>query len=121
MYYVDKTVESNAYPELLEVTPTAVYVREGVKEINDEERTFYRYRESKYNKDEYVEKLSKSNDSLERMSLTTMMALVEKNAEIERVKKENETLKLTNITALKGIAELNADVEKLKGGATDQG
>lgn len=108
MYYVNKTVSSGTLPQLLEVTPTAVYVRKDVVEVTedteDKERTYYRYKESKYNKDEYIEQLSKSNNTLERMSITSMLAIAEKDKEIEK-------LKQTNLTTMLALAELNKKLE----------
>lgn len=65
MYYVDRTVESNTCPELLEVTPTAVYVRKEIKqvteELEDKEVLSYEYLESKYDKDTYLKMLADEN------------------------------------------------------------
>lgn len=65
MYYKDKVVQSNHKPKQLEVTPTAVYVRVDVtkkeNEIDGEKQKYYEYKESKYTKDDYIEKLTNEN------------------------------------------------------------
>lgn len=65
MYYTNKKVSSSTQPLVLEITPTAVYVRKEIKqvteELEDKEVLSYEYLESKYDKDTYLKMLADEN------------------------------------------------------------
>lgn len=106
MYYVNKTVSSGESPQELEVAPTAVYVRKDVKEVSEEvegkERTYYRYKESKYDKDEYIELLTEASDSLGETVTIEKLKNTQKSRAIDSLGETVAELKFDILMLMKG-------------------
>ena len=110
-YYVDNTVSSDTSPQLLEITPTAVYVRKNIEEltetVDDIKRTYYRYTESKIAKDVYIEQLAEDNAHL--TTTTAAMGEVVAKERFENMQKSRVISELGQT-----VATLRFDVLSLK-------
>ena len=120
LYYTNKAVSSDTSPQLLEITPTAVYVRKNIEEltetVDDIKRTYYRYTESKIAKDVYIEQLAKDNESL--TGTTVAMGEVVAKERFENMQKSRVITELgQTVTALRfDVMSLKADAQSPKGG-----
>lgn len=116
-YYVDNTVSSDTPPQLLEITPTAVYVRKNIEEltetVGDIKRTYYRYIESKIAKDAYIEQLAEDN-----AHLTTTTAAMGEVVAKERFENMQKSLVISELGQT--VATLRFEVLSLKSAIDDQ-
>ena len=121
MYYENKKVFSGTQPLTLEITPTAVYVREYIQqvkeEIEDKEILSFEYLESKYDKDTYLKMLAEENAEMKDSTSSLGQQLS---------KEKIETLQKTQMISSLGqsIADLKMEVLQLKneqrGGDSDE-
>lgn len=68
-------------PEI-EVNIDTVYIRSNITKIEEEDFTGWEYDEEQYDKDEFIELISKENDRLKRDNINNMKAMVELHTKI---------------------------------------
>ena len=105
MYYTNRVVQSDSKPKELDITPTAVYVRSDIKKRkrtdDEKEYVYYEYKESKYNKDEYIEILTKTNNDLGQEFAKEKIFGMQKDATMLGIGQELAKVKL-DVMLLKG-------------------
>lgn len=73
---------SQEYIPNIEVNTDTVYIRSGIKRVEEEDFTGWEYDEEQYDKDEFIELISKENDRLKRDNINNMKAMVELHTKI---------------------------------------
>jgi hypothetical protein len=68
-------------PEI-EVNIDTVYIRSNITKIEEEDFIGWEYDEEQYDKDEFIELISKENDRLKRDNINNMKAMVELHTKI---------------------------------------
>ena len=68
-------------PEI-EVNIDTVYIRSNITKIEEMEFSGWEYDEEQYDKDEFIELISKENDRLKRDNINNMKAMVELHTKI---------------------------------------
>ena len=117
MYYENKKVFSSTQPLTLEITPTAVYVRKEIQQVDDKEILSFEYLESKYDKDTYLKMLAEENVEMKGSTSSLGQQLTK-----ERFENMQKTQMISSLG--QSIADLKMEVLQLKneqrGGDNDE-